>query len=235
MGSVFEKTATVLLVAAALVVAAGVAFQSFSGARVPGERGLLRVDDWERVREIGRIVRSPPGAAVTITTLADFECPACAGFHRNILKPMEEDGDYRFEVVLVHHPLTYHRQALPAARAAECVTDRGAFAAWVDLMYEVQDSLGIKSWAEYAARAGVADTARIASCAESSETPSRVEAGLDFGDEIDLQGTPTVMINGWRFGGVPSRAELEAAMEAVLDGRRPPGAARGGPVPALRR
>lgn len=223
MGNLLEKIVTAMLALSAMVVAVSVAHQSFSaqGRGQVIDRPMIQIEAWQRVHDIGIVLEDSPDADLTLTTLADLECPACAAFHRNVLEPLLEAGEYDFDLVFVHHPLSYHNNALPAARAAECAAEFGAFKDWVSTMYSGQDSLGVKSWGTYAAEAGIPDTTRIADCAESSAYPQRVQAGLDFGEEVDLFGTPTVLINGWRFGTVPSRAELEAAMTAILAGERP--------------
>jgi hypothetical protein len=51
----------------------------------------------------------------------------------------------------------------------------------------------------------------------------RIDAGRAFGDRISIAGTPTVLVNGWRYPYTPSMDDLERALEAVLGGREPRG------------
>ena len=100
--------------------------------------------------------------------------------------------------LLVHFPLENHRFAIPAARAAECALAEDRFADYVDLIFEKQDSLGLKTWVSYAVDSGVQDTVSFKQCNASEQPLPRVERGLELGGQIDARGTPTVIINGWR-------------------------------------
>lgn len=161
--------------------------------------------------------------------LSDLECPGCGAFHTTLVDVLGERA-HDVRALFVSLPLEYHRFALPAARAAECAEEVGRFRSWIDVVYDNQDSLGLKSWASYGADAGIVDTLRIGKCAASGGTTRRIQAGLDFGSRISFDGTPTVLINGWRFPAPPSKAQLTAAIDAVLAGKRPesmPGNAKG--------
>jgi len=60
------------------------------------------------------------------------------------------------------------------------------------------------------ASSGVAGTARVA----------RIEAGILLGKQLAVRGTPTVILNGWRFGNPPSQTELLQAIAALKDGKQ---------------
>jgi protein-disulfide isomerase len=124
-------------------------------------------------------------------------------------------------LVYVYCPLPLHRFALPAARVAECAGEQGRFEAMHDQLFEGQASFGIKPWSEYAIAAGVPDLEKFDACTRKSNPISRVEEGIQLGTQINLQGTPTLLINGWMLGHPPSEQELEAMVEAVLAGRDP--------------
>jgi protein-disulfide isomerase len=123
--------------------------------------------------------------------------------------------------VFVHYPLSQHRFAMAAARAVECAEAEGHFADLVAAIYEKQDSLGLRSWGSYAKEAGIADTTRIVKCASSSSRVSRIEQGIAYGNRLGVQFTPTIVVNGWRLGGTPSKTELIRIIEAIAGGHAP--------------
>ncbi len=49
----------------------------------------------------------------------------------------------------------------------------------------------------------------------------RVVEGETLGKKIGVQGTPTVIINGWRLGRPPSEAELDGMVKTILAGKSP--------------
>jgi protein-disulfide isomerase len=125
-------------------------------------------------------------------------------------------------LVFVHYPLPSHRFAIPAARAVECAAAQGRAPQLIGALYAKQDSIGMKSWASYGSEAGLADTAGLSRCASGSSVPKRIDSGHDLGVKLKVTGTPTVLVNGWRYGRAPDNAELEQIIQNVLS--------RGSPV-----
>jgi protein-disulfide isomerase len=118
-------------------------------------------------------------------------------------------------LVFVHNPLTIHKYAAQAAAAAECADAQGSFAEFVSAVYRRQDSLGHKSWNSYAKDAGVQDTARFTECLQS-EPAVRISRGIAISKALNVQATPTIFINGWRFSGAPNSEALEEAIRRAL-------------------
>jgi protein-disulfide isomerase len=42
-----------------------------------------------------------------------------------------------------------------------------------------------------------------------------------LGAKLDVQGTPTIVINGWKLGHPPSEADLDQMVQRVLAGEPP--------------
>lgn len=161
-------------------------------------------------------------APVQLLEFADFECPFCARFHKD-LKALQ--GRYPTQVALtfVHYPLPMHRFAEPAARVAECAGDQGRFEGMYDLLFDQQDRFGLKPWSEFASEAGVADSAAFETCIKRTDPIPRVTDGKALGNQLDVQGTPTVVINGWKLGRPPTLDELDHMVKAILAGKSPVG------------
>ena len=56
-------------------------------------------------------------------------------------------------------------------------------------------------------RAGVHDTVHFEACNAEQGPVSRVEQGLGIRARIGVQGTPTLIINGWQLANAPRDAE----------------------------
>jgi protein-disulfide isomerase len=206
MRSKFETAATSLLVVAALTVAGTSAHREFSrtGRTVIEARSTsppTYVANWKELLPDG-IRMGDADAPIKIVEFADFECPACRAFHSTMTAIRSRYGR-SLAVHYLHFPLPYHRFARPAARAAECAASRGKFESFHDLLFAKQDSLGLKSWASFATDAGVRDTTGFRDCVADTARMERVERGLALGSRFDVNATPTVIINGWRFATIP--------------------------------
>jgi protein-disulfide isomerase len=175
---------------------------------------------WEDGLTAGSSITGAESAPIKLVVLFDLECNVCGAFHHAVL-PFAEEHSATVELIYVHFPLPYHRFALPAARAAECAAHAGAFRSWLDAVYAKQDSLGLKSWGSFAAEAAIADTLAIHKCAVSPESHPQIDAGAAWAERIGAKGTPTVIVNGWRYSQTPSIPELGRVVSAINAGQVP--------------
>ena len=205
----------VLTISAAAVAMAAVRASFFSPRRGDSPQRPRHVENWADASAFGYHAGGLNTAPVTITVLFDLECRSCARYHKVASNAvLAHPNDVR--LLYVNYPLEYHKQALPAARAADCASAAGRFTAWVSAVYAKQDSLGLKSWGSYARDAGIPDTAKIAACARSQAPIGAIERGLAFGESIRLDATPTVLVNGWVFPSPPRPAQLDSAVNAEI-------------------
>lgn len=168
---------------------------------------LSRAEDWPVLLTAGRRI-GPEGAPIRVVEFADFECPYCARFHRSMKEVSQHFGD-SISLSFIHFPLPYHRFAIPAAKAAECAGSQGKFSEMHDSLYEKQDSLGLKSFESFAKDATVMDSAGFSRCVARRDTTQTIRDGILAGTKFKLEGTPTILINGWMVsGGVPTTTEL---------------------------
>lgn len=112
-----------------------------------------RVTAWHRFADSGGHRIGPSSAKVTVTVFTDFECPACRRFTESALAGARASFHDRLRVVIRHWPLSSHRFAVPAARAAECASAHNRFVPFHDLLFAKQDSLGLKSFTDFATEA----------------------------------------------------------------------------------
>jgi protein-disulfide isomerase len=174
---------------------------------------VQHVDDWESLVAEG-VVTGADDALVTIIEFSDFECPFCARFHEAAREVLANRGD-SVRSVFVHFPLPMHRFARPAARAAECAEEQGAFTQMKHALYASQDRFGLKAWSEIAAEAGVADLEAFESCVGRDAEDPRVDSGVRAGERLKLRGTPTVLVNGKVYNAMTA-TQLEAAIDEAL-------------------
>jgi protein-disulfide isomerase len=219
----WENVVTSTLVICALVTTTAVVHQVFltSAAKTSADatQRSIFVKTWRS--ELGNgVLLGQVSAPIQLIEFADFECPYCGTLH-GALKNMQRRYSDQVALTYVHYPLAGHRFALLAARAAECANQQGRFEAMYDQLFERQDQFGLKPWDEYAAAAGVPDMAAFDACIKKTDPIPRVEEGKALGAKLDVKGTPTVIVNGWKLGRPPTEAELDQMVQRVLAGKQP--------------
>ncbi len=189
------------------------ATKPLTGAPNPGLPGALPMH-----------VKGVEGAAITLEEFGDFQCPPCGNLHTSLLK-IEDDYGARLRVIFRNFPLSMHKNAFAAARAAEAAQDQGKYWAMHDLIYANQ-----KEWSDspeprpmfqnYARRLDL-DVERFKTDMEKSETAARIVADQRRGNSLGVNGTPTVFINGRELTVEKTLdpALLRAAIDAALAGK----------------
>ena len=145
-------------------------------------------------------IKGNPDASVTLVEYSDFQCPACGQFYPYVKEVVEEHGDkLRFEYK--HFPLiTIHKNAVPAARAAEAASQQGKFFEMHDKLFENQTEWSISTNAQvyfiqYAEEIGL-DVGLFKKHLGSSIISDAVDQGFNEARELGLSGTPTLFLNG---------------------------------------
>jgi len=216
----WDAALTVTLVGCALITTSLVIRREFIGPRpesVTHESVLIR--DWKSYIGQG-VTLGPSKASVQLIEFADFECPFCGEFYKT-LKGIEAKYPNQVGVTYMHFPIQGHRFAIPAARVAECAADQGRFEAMYDQLFEGHEQFGLKPWDDYATAAGVPDMAAFDACIKKTDPIAQVEKGKALGAKLDVQGTPTIIINGWKLGHPPTAEELDQMVQRVLTGKSP--------------
>lgn len=172
------------------------------------------IEDWEALAGVGHRI-GPDNAIVTIVEFGDYECPVCATFELSTLRPFLSANPGQAALVYRHWPLNYHRFAYPAARASECAADQGLFDEYHAILYEKQDSLGLKSFHEMAVEVGMPDIASFDRCSSADGVVDNIERDMAEAKARGGTGTPTIFVNGMRYYGLPTRAELDSTLLAA--------------------
>ena len=177
---------------------------------------------WEHGVSYGTLVHGDGTSDVSLMVMMDLECPACRVFHRTLDLLVAESAT-NFDLLYLPFPLDYHQYAVPAARAAQCARQAGFYKEFVDVLFQKQDSLGLKSWDSYAIEAGLTDSALVAHCLTSAEAVTEVEEAITWAKQAlpDI-GTPSVLVNGWLYtGGLLTVEELQGIIQRASKGERP--------------
>jgi len=144
-------------------------------------------------------IKGNANAPITILEYSDFQCPACVQAYP-ILKELRKDFPNEVKVVFRYFPLSYHLQAIPAARAAEAASKQGKFFEMHDMLFEKQEEWdgaanAKEIFAKYAEELGL-DINKYNADYNAESTLERVKINLVEDERLDIKGTPTLYLNG---------------------------------------
>lgn len=164
-----------------------------------GYKSLLEPDR-AKVETAGHPSKGPANAPVTIVEFSDFECPYCGGLFPTMQRI---EGTYKDKIRIVYRqfPLNnIHPRAQKAAEAALCANDQDKFWQLHDAMFVDQKNLSIDDLKSKAAALSM-NTATFATCLDSGKHAEAVNASIDEGSRLGVDGTPALFINGRYLGG----------------------------------
>jgi protein-disulfide isomerase len=159
--------------------------------------------------------RGPATAPVTIVEFTDYECPHC-GRAAPVMRDIEREFGERLRVIHMHFPLSGHIHAANAARAAVAAGRQGKFWEYHDLLFANQTQLEQNDLERYATQLGL-DVNRFRADMQSPEVEGKVAADRREGERLQIDGTPTLFINGRRYPLAVERAQLREWIQEEID------------------
>jgi protein-disulfide isomerase len=179
-----------------------------------GEMSDLTKDPLAENRARTQLKDSPilgdPNAPVTLVEYSDFECPVCKNLHDALRRLLPNYPQVR--VVFKDFPIEQiHPWARTAALAGRCAYQQDPKAFWkvYDLIYDNQEVISAENaWAkmlDYAGQTGL-NTDNFKACLASRDAGAAVDASRLNGQQLDVNSTPTVFVNGRRMVGADPHA-----------------------------
>jgi len=145
-------------------------------------------------------------AAVTLVEYSDFECPVCRSLH-DALRGMLPNYAGKVRLVFKDFPIEQlHPWARTAAIAGRCAYQQDPKAFWkmYDFIYDNQDIISAaNAWTkmmDYAGQSGL-DADVLKSCMAGPEAGAAVNASRANGQQLEVNSTPTIFVNGRRIVG----------------------------------
>lgn len=177
----------------------------------------------------GRPSRGPKSAKVVAVNFDDFECPFCARMHETLFPEIFKEYGDRVEFIYKDDPLSeIHPWAIHAAVDANCLAEQNNDAYWDFADYIHTNKREVDSQQTPAARFDTIDkitlsqgqkhnldSAKLQSCIKA-QNDSAVKASMKEADDLGVNGTPALFINGRKLDGAVPINEVRAALDAAL-------------------
>ena len=156
-------------------------------------------------------------SAVTIVEFGDIQCPACQAA-QPIINQTLETYSQNIYFIFRHYPLTTHKNAKVAAKAAEAAGNQGKFFEMLDLMYKNQ-----KEWEqeanpreEYRQYASELTLDLDQFNKDMEKDYENIMSDYALGNMAGVQSTPTFFINGQKYSGVIQEEQLQQIIEGIV-------------------
>ena len=166
-------------------------------------------------------------APIQIVEFADYECPACRRMYRSMKQVLQGyEGKYLF--VFKNYPLDKacnplmtreaHKYACVAAYFSRCAGEQGKFWESMEILFlrdPDEGELSRESLTSEGAKELSLDEDAVVECMRTDRYRERILRDISDGDRAQLQGTPSVWING-RAVNNPTPDALRAIFDSIL-------------------
>jgi protein-disulfide isomerase len=160
----------------------------------------------------------PDDAPITIVEFSDFQCPYCEAWYQQVYPQLMAAYPNQIRFVYRDLPLPMHPESVPAAEAADCAGEQGAFWKFHDALFSGQYSLGRAGYEQYAADLGL-DTAAFTACLDDHRYQARIQANASDAAQLGLNGTPSFVINGRIVVGALPFSSFQSIIDEELAGK----------------
>lgn len=159
-------------------------------------------------------------APVKMVVFVDYMCPHCAEFDTEVLPGLEQKyvTNGTLQVAVYDFPLGgAFVHSFLVARAAHCADAQGKFRAFSSTLFSRQpewsgspnDAAVIKYLMGYAKQLGL-DTSTFESCVRSQQYADVVTANRMLGEDLGVNSTPTVIVDGRQIADPMDVASLDS-------------------------
>lgn len=166
--------------------------------------------------EVGKApFKGAEDAPVTIVEFADFQCPGCREA-RPFMELILERFPGQVRLAYKYYQITGHDRALEAAYAAQAAHLQGKFWEMHKQLFDNKDALARSDFRKYAREIGL-DLDKFNSDFDSEDTKKAVAADITQANELGLEHTPLIYVNGREMTLNPFTEEFELWVQLELE------------------
>lgn len=165
-----------------------------------------KIDDFEKYIKKYNPVSGKDGVPVTVVTFLDFQCSFCQETYSDF-KKIQEKYPTVLRVVFKHLPLIGLQSGMPTALASACAQEQDMFWEYYNVLFSnptqnaddlilIAESLGM-------------DKKKFNLCLSDEKYRDNIENDIFDAVELNLKGTPTYIVNGYKIEGVLSEDQWD--------------------------
>jgi len=186
-------------------------------------------DVMSKIDVAGRPTRGAKSAKVVVVDFDDFECPFCSRMHQTLFPEILKEYGDRVTIIYKDDPLSeIHPWAIHAAVDANCLAAQSTDAYWDFADYVHANKREVDAEKTPATRFDAIDkitvlqgqkhnldVAKLQSCVKAQKEDA-VRASMKEADDLGVNGTPALFINGQKIDGAVPISEVRAALDTAL-------------------
>lgn len=157
----------------------------------------------------------PQDAPVTLVEFSDFHCYFCKTVAPT-LQELVKNNSGKVRLVFKHFPLPMHPGAEKTHEASECAAEQGKFWEFHNLIFQSQERLRDPGFLEETAQKAGLNQKAFEACLASGKYHEKVIQDALEGDQVGVNGTPAVFINGKKISGARPYAFFDQAIQNEL-------------------
>ncbi|MGA8299795.1 MAG: thioredoxin domain-containing protein [Terriglobales bacterium] len=175
-----------------------------------------------------RPTRGNKDAKVVMVNYDDFECPFCSRMHATLFPEIYKEYGDRVLIIYKDYPLEeIHPWAVHAAVDANCLAAQSADAYWdyADYLHANQRAVSAKGkdgenaeldrLATLQGQTHKVDGPKLQACLKAQDDKA-VRASMKEGDDLGVNATPALFVNGQKLDGAVPIEEVRAAIDQAL-------------------
>jgi protein-disulfide isomerase len=176
----------------------------------------------------GRPTRGNKDAKVVVINFDDFECPFCSRMHATLFPQIFKEYGDRVLFIYKDYPLEeIHPWSIHAAIDANCLGSQSADAYWdyADYLHNNQHAVSAKGrdgenaeldrLAMLQGQTHKLDEPKLQACVKTQDDKA-VRASMKEGDELGVNATPALFVNGQKLDGAVPIEEVRATLDQAL-------------------
>ena len=156
----------------------------------------------------------PADSKVKLVEFSDFECPFCSRAATAVHDVKQKYGD-KVHFVFRQFPLSFHPHAKLSAEASLAAHAQGKFWEFHDKVFANQKQLDRPALEGYAKELGL-NVDDFKKALDEKKYQATVDAEQKLGEEVAVDGTPTIFLNGKRVRNPTDATELSKEIDEAL-------------------
>ena len=190
-------TLLIIFTAIGSVISGAALLPSYNLSQVAAQQAASNAQlSLSMLKQNGVPLLGSPSAHITIIEFADFQCPFCARFAKDIQPQINQTYIQTGKVNMVYvHFTKFGPDSVTAAMAAQCANDQGKFWNLYNILFKNQGAEN-SGWAskdnlkKFALQIPGLDTNKFNTCLDSGKYLSLVQNQLAFGTSLKVLETP---------------------------------------------
>ena len=163
--------------------------------------------------------KGPKDAPVTIVEVSDFQCPYCSR-GANVIDQVVKQYGKQVRVLWHNNPLGFHKEAMPAAKAALAANKQGKFWEYHDILFANQKQIKgatTETWEGFAQQAGL-DVAKFKQDLQANDSAfeSQIKREQSQAARFGARGTPGFFINGRLLSGAQPLPKFQELIDLEI-------------------